>query len=135
MAWKRIVKGSKSIWVCSKYSDLQYRHITNLAQWGQPYDPYEAGFDHGFDPDFANVIVRMPHRAVMNNGYGKLIKPKHFPVISKFLNGEIAPKANGFYSFAQLLAQKLVDKDDLRIHGQHQLAGFIKTKKPAVDGG
>ena len=41
MAWELIIEGSKAIWKCSRYDDLQYNEINNLAQYGQPHSPYQ----------------------------------------------------------------------------------------------
>lgn len=88
MGWT-LDKASK-IWKCRRYSDLNYAEITNLAEYGQPMSPYEAGFDHDFVPDFGRVIVEMPQSEVMTNGYGKNIKAETFPIVGRFLKEKFA---------------------------------------------
>ena len=102
MSW--ILDEGRKVWKCSKYSDLNYAEINNLAEYGQPFSPYgNENFLHDYVPDFAKVIVEMPHQAVMNSGYGANIKATHFDVVNRFLNFyEKLPV--GLYDFPQLIA-------------------------------
>ncbi len=111
MSWKKITERGITIWECSHYSDLQYNEILNLAQHGQPKSPSQAGFDQFFNPDFKNIIVRMPQAQVMNEGYGKSIKPEHFPFAKKFLDSQY-DLPNGKYTFSNLLKLGIVKKQD-----------------------
>lgn len=80
------------IWKCSQYSDLQYAEIVNFAEHGEPFSPYEPGFDQDFTPDFSKVIIEMPQSEVMNNGYGKLVQATDFPVVGRLLNDTLTLK-------------------------------------------
>lgn len=84
MSWS--LDKARGIWKCTKYSDLNYAEITNLAEYGEPFSPYETGFDPDFVPDFGNVIVEMPQLEVMTNGYGKNITAETFPIVTSFLD-------------------------------------------------
>src|ERR1044072_6661291 len=112
MSWS--LDKATGVWKCTKYSDLNYAEITNLAEYGQPMSPYEAGFDQDFDPDFSNVVVEMPQSQVMLHGYGKNIRATSFPIVNRFLkeNLKFSP---GRYSFDDLVTQKFAQKKDKRI--------------------
>ncbi|MEO1618519.1 MAG: hypothetical protein AAFV88_21885 [Planctomycetota bacterium] len=77
------------IWHCSNFADLQYVDINNFAEYGQPFSPYEAGYDHDHVPDFANIVIQMPQSAVMNGGYGRNITTLDFPIVNHFLNNGV----------------------------------------------
>lgn len=126
MTWTRARDDdSRWAWVCSDYSDLQYADINNLAEYGQPYSPYNSQFDQDFVPDFQYITVKMPQHEVMFNGYGQLVRPKHFPIVEKFLNGEIKLNTNGAFTFAQLVSQNLAEEYDRSVSAS--LYGFSKV--------
>jgi hypothetical protein len=90
------------VWKCTQYSDLQYAEITNLAEYGEPFSPYEPGFDQTFVPDFDNVIIEMPQIEVMTNGYGSKVTANNFPIARRFLT-EALKFGSGRYVFADLV--------------------------------
>jgi hypothetical protein len=105
------------VWKCDSYADLNYAEINNLAEYGQPFSPYEKGFLHDFDPDFGNVVIEMPQTEVMTNGYGKNIKAESFPVVRRFLH-EKHTLPCGTLTFDDLVAQRFATtkpKNDKRI--------------------
>ena len=83
MSWS--YNSSTKAWACTSYSDLNYAEINNLAEYGQPFSPYEKGYVHGFVPDFGNVAVEMTQQEVMTNGYGKDVTVADFRGVDKFL--------------------------------------------------
>lgn len=93
-------KSSKT-WKCSRYSDLQYAEITNLAEYGQPMNPHESGFLQDLVPDFGDIKVEMPQSEVMTFGYGKDIKADQFPVVKRFLKEKLS-FPTGKYTFDAL---------------------------------
>ena len=110
MVWTLIQNTSgHKIWRATEYADLQYAEINNLAQYGQPRNPDQDGFDPNFVPDFQNVIIQIPHQAIMYHGHGKNIGPTHFPIITQFLNGAIGVP-DGTYSFSQLQAHNPISR-------------------------
>lgn len=84
MSWSYDV--AQKVWKCTQYSDLQYAEINNFAQYGQPVSPYQPGFVHDLDQDFANLVIEMPQDQVMNHGYGKNITTLDFPLVNHFLD-------------------------------------------------
>ena len=88
MSWSFVANsgGSGGVWKATRYDDLHYAEINNLAQYGQPYSPYESGYHHNHVPDFGNIVVQMPHTQVMTNGYGRNIRPGDFPIVTSFLS-------------------------------------------------
>jgi hypothetical protein len=99
------------IWKCTKYSDLQYAEITNLAEYGQPMSPYEPGFDQNFVPDFKNVVIEMPQIEVMTHGYGANVTAGNFPIVQRFLR-ESLTFPFGVYAFPDLVKLRFaVPKD------------------------
>lgn len=110
MSWILIKRGAEHVWRCTSYTDLRSLEINNLAEWGQPFSPYQPQFNHDFydkHVNFEKVIVEMPQSEVMIRGYGGTIEPQEFPVVAKFLAGEIQLK-DGTYSFQDLLKAGLV---------------------------
>ncbi len=86
---------SSTAWACTEYADLNYVEINNLAEYGQPFSPYETGYVHSFVPDFGHVAVEMTQQEVMTNGYGKDITVASFSGIDKFLLfGNTLPQGN-----------------------------------------
>lgn len=73
------------IWNCSSYSDLTPAAINNLAESGQPMKQGESGFISNLAVDFGNIVVQMPQSEVMMNGYGRMISPDGFPIVTRFL--------------------------------------------------
>ncbi|MCA9139696.1 MAG: hypothetical protein KDB00_23150 [Planctomycetales bacterium] len=76
-------------WHCTVFSDLQYAEINNFAEYGQPFSPYQSGYDHNHVPDFGNIIIQMPQSAVMNGGYGRNITTLDFPLVNHFLDNGV----------------------------------------------
>lgn len=113
----------RKVWMCTRYDDLQYAEITNFAEYGQPKSPYEAGFDHDHEPDFARVIIEMPQSEVMSNGYGKNVQASDFPIVQKFLN-EKKCLPPGKYTFDDLVRKGFASSADRRI--QSSLYGGAK---------
>ncbi len=134
MGWTLIEEAGKKIWQASEYIDLQYDEITNLAEHGQPRNPYQDGFDQDFMPDYQNVIVRMPHQAVMCDGHGKNIRPTDFPIVNEFLNGEIDIQ-DGSYSFARLKKLGKTLRFRRTIHGNLYAMSSIPTIPGAISAG
>ena len=94
----------------------------NRLQYGQPFSPYEQGFDQDLDPDFSNIIVEMPQSEVMTNGYGQKITAKSFPVVNQFLRGRLKIDY-GTYNFEELVLSSIsVNEKDKRI--KSNLYGF-----------
>jgi|HubBroStandDraft_1064217.scaffolds.fasta_scaffold00242_25 hypothetical protein len=101
MAWS--LDKDRGVWICTNYTDLNGDTINKLAEFGEPFSPYEhPGFDPDFEPDFAKVVVEMPQIQVMTHGYGKNITAPDFPIVQRFLAGPF-PLPNGNYSFDDLL--------------------------------
>src|ERR1700683_3626275 len=88
MGWS--LDQTTKIWKCTEYSDLNYREIINLAEYGEPFSPYDhPGFDGDFEPDFANVVIEMPQLEVMTNGYGQKVTALDFPIVKRFLKEKL----------------------------------------------
>jgi hypothetical protein len=127
MSWS--YNSARTAWVCTNYSDLNYAQINNLAEYGQPFSPYERGYVHGHVPDFGNVNIDMTQQEVMNSGYGKDITAKSFPVVEKFLaardtwpvvGGLLAgsgPLPQGSLTFQDLVARRFAAAGDRFIGG------------------
>ena len=105
---------ASGVWKCTSYSDLNYAEINNFAEYGQPVSPYEPGFDQNFEPDFSKIIIEMPQREVMTNGYGKNITADKFPIVQRFLN-ETVTIPSGMYSFDDLVRMGFAKNGDKRI--------------------
>lgn len=131
MAWRKIIENGITIWECSKYSDLKSNEVDNLARYGQPNNPYLKGFDHDHIPDYENIIVRMSQSEVMTNGYGKLIRPEHFPIIKKLTKSPISLNVSGKYSFNDLVLKKMAKKSDRFIYSNLYLGS---NNTPVVSG-
>ncbi len=106
MGWKLKSKsGGRYVWACDFYTDLQLYNINNLAEYGQPFDPYEPGFDHDFHDQktkFDEIEIELPQSQVMFNGYGRNLALDVFPVIKGFLSGRVE-LPSGTYSFDQMI--------------------------------
>ncbi len=87
MSWSYNAAGK--VWRCTRYSDLQYAEINNFAEYGQPFSPYEPGYDHDHIPDFGNIVIEMSQSEVMNNGYGRNITALDFPLVNHFLDNGV----------------------------------------------
>ncbi len=122
MSWELIQ--STGIWRCSRYADLDAVAINNLAEYGQPFSPYDPPglFVHDFVPDFAHVILEMPQVEVMTNGYGRDLQAASFPIVSSFLDEEL-PFARGEYTFADLVELGFTAAADRGIAGDLYLGG------------
>ncbi len=95
------------VWRCSRYSDLQYAEINNLAEYGQPYSPYERGYDHNHVPDFSNIVIEMQQLEVMRSGYGNNITALDFPLVNHFLdNGVLMGDTAYMPQFVERLADR-----------------------------
>lgn len=101
----------RQVWRCSKYSDLNYAEINNFAEFGQPFSPYEFGFDHRYVPDFKHIIIEMPHAEVMHHGFGGNMTARKFPFVSRFLSDTLRLKF-GTYSFDELVQRGVAKKTD-----------------------
>ena len=121
MAWS--LDRATGVWKCTAYSDLNYAEITNLAEYGQPFSPYEPGFVQDFDPDFKKVVIEMPQQEVMTHGYGKNITADKFPIVQRFLSANLS-FGYGRYSFDELVALRFATRKDRGI--QSNLYGFGK---------
>lgn len=98
------------IWTCSEYSDLRAVPINNLAQYGQPFRPDQAGYLPGLHVNFSALVVEMSQQEVMTNGYGRDITIRHFPLAVRFLAGEL-PVPAGRHTLASLIRHGyLIDK-------------------------
>ncbi len=118
MAWKRktitIGKKTQTVWVCDKYSDLNYSVINNFAEYGQPASPYSDDFDHNHTPDFNNIIIQMPQSEVMLSGYGKFVRLEDFPIVNDFFDGKLNLGV-GTYKIDTLIKSGNITKSDRRI--------------------
>lgn len=101
------------VWRCTRYRDLNYAEINNLAEYGSPFSPYEKGYDHDLDPDFKNIIVEMPQSEVMNNGFGKMANLGMFPVVKRFLNNSLSIPF-GTYGFDDLVRLRFATAKERR---------------------
>ena len=108
MSWT--LDKAKGIWKCTKYSDLNYAEINNLAEYGQPMSPYEPGFIQDFDPDFSKVIVEMPQMEVMTHGYGQNITADKFPLVRRFFEEKLTFPV-GTYTFDDLVGFGFASND------------------------
>ena len=91
---------------------MNYAEINNLAEYGQPFSPYDYGkYDQEFIPDFGKVVIEMPQIEVMMHGYGRNITPEAFPVAKKFLNQKLS-LAPGTYDFKELVRQRFASEHD-----------------------
>lgn len=77
------------VWRCTLYSDLQYAEINNFAEYGQPFSPYQRGYDHNHVPDFGNIVIEMSQSEVMTKGYGANITALDFPLVNHFLDNGV----------------------------------------------
>lgn len=126
---------ARKIWKCDKYSDLNYAEIINLAEYGQPKSPYEAGFDHDFEPDFGKVIVEMTQVEVMTNGYGRNIKAESFPIVDRFLNGNLARLPCGIFDFDGLVRTGFAARGDRWIRSNLYGWGGYGIDSGSIDSG
>lgn len=115
MGWtlRKDIDGTQ-VWRCTKYTDLNYAEINNLAEYGSPVSPYERGFDHDLVPDFKKITVEMPQSEVMNHGFGKMASLSMFPVVRRFLNDTLQIPF-GTYSFNDLVKAQFARRQD-RFH-------------------
>lgn len=132
MSWELIE--STGIWRCTRYADLDVVDINNLAEYGQPFSPYDpaGAFRHDFVPDFAQVVVEMPQLEVMTNGYGKNLAASSFPITERFLH-EALPFPPGEYSFAELMDRGFAVAADRRISGELYSGGSGGFTPGALD--
>jgi hypothetical protein len=140
MSWSLIKQGTNYIWRCTSYTDLRSLEINNLAEWGQPFNPYQPKFNHEFDSknvNFSRVIVEMPQNEVMLRGYGRSIEPQDFPLIERFLAGGIQLK-DGTYRFQDLVNAGLaVSKDryiKTNLYGRGDSGAIDSTEAAYVHG-
>ena len=114
MSWT--LDAGRKVWICSSYSDLNGVTINNLAEYGEPFTPYEhPGWVEDFDPDFANVVVEMSQSEVMTNGYGRNITASDFEVTKRFFESD-SSVPNGTHTFDDLVKLKFAKKSDRWIH-------------------
>jgi hypothetical protein len=114
MSWSLIRQGSNYVWRCTFYTDLRSLEINNLAEWGQPFNPYQQKFNHDFDSkhvNFSRVIVEMPQTEVMIKGYGRSVQPTDFAVVKNFLSGQMKI-GDGTYRFQSLVNAGLASAKD-----------------------
>ena len=122
MGWTLRRTETENIWVCTSYDDVTGGVMNDFAEYGQPFSPYERGFDQNFDPDFSKIIIEMPQSAVMTDGYGKEITAEHFPLVKQFLDEDLS-LPYGTYSFDDLLAQGFAKSSDRILGGNLYLGG------------
>ena len=120
MGWT--LNRTTATWVCTSYDDVTSGVMNDFAEYGQPYSPYEPGFDHDFYPNFANIIIEMPQTAVMTDGYGQDLTAEHFPIVLKFLDEDLSLPF-GTYTFDQLVAQGFAKKSDRTLGGNLYTGG------------
>lgn len=103
MPWSRGTDtAGRAVWRCTRYTDLNYAEINNLAEYGTPMSPYQSCFPHEFIPDFAHVQIEMPQTEVMNNGFGQLVNARSFALVQRFLTASLSIPF-GTYSFDDLV--------------------------------
>lgn len=117
------------IWRCTRYTDLQYAEINNFAEYGQPYSPYQRGYDAKHVPDFSKIVIEIPQTEVMYSGYGAAIEPLDFPLVYRFLaNGVLMGDTRYTPKFAELAsdrAQTFVGTRPQLPIGQYVLSDLI----------
>jgi hypothetical protein len=114
MSWT--LDSVRKVWICSCYSDLDGTAINNLAEYGEPFTPYEhPGWVEDFVPDFANVVVEMSQVEVMSHGYGRNITADQFPIVKRFL-AEKPSIPTGTFSFERLIRLGYASGSDRWIH-------------------
>ncbi len=115
MGWQLFASSrGEYIWRCDFYSDLQYSTINNFAEFGQPHNRLEQGFDKNLDASLdinREIIIEMSQREVMENGYGRKINPELFPAIRRFLSGSVKVP-DGTHTFKDLLSKNIFVKGD-----------------------
>lgn len=127
MSWS--YDSAKKVWRCTRYSDLQYAEINNFAEYGQPVSPYQSGYDHDHEPDFANIVIEMPQSEVMTVGYGANITPLDFPLVNHFLDNGVMM---GDTAYAPQFMERAADRLLIAVgamgrlpRGSHQLGNLI----------
>ena len=132
MSW--LLDKVRGVWKCTRYSDLNYAEINNLAEYGQPKSPYEPGFDQNFVPDFAKIVVEMPQLEVMTVGYGRNVQVDSFPVVSRFLKEKLSIP-NGTYDFDTLVRLGFAKKSERWLSTNLYGWGRYGVSAGAIDGG
>lgn len=117
MSWT--LDKARNIWKCSIFSELNAGAINNLAEYGEPYSPYDSRFDHDFydKVDFAKVVVEMPQSEVMYNGYGQAITANSFPLVNRFLTDPLS-FPTGTYNFSDLVRFKFANGGEDGLRGE-----------------
>ena len=123
MSWS--YNAADAVWHCTSYNDLHYAEINNFAQYGQPFSPYESGYDHDHVPDFGNIVIRMPQSAVMTDGYGRNITADDFPIVNAFLDHGVPDPGFGV-GLSEAMPDVLVASRALPV-GVHRLGTLINA--------
>ncbi|MEQ9406722.1 MAG: hypothetical protein RIK87_03310 [Fuerstiella sp.] len=123
MSWR--YDGSRGVWTCTSYSDLQYADINNFAEYGQPWSPYERSFLHNHVPDFGNIVIEMPQTEVMTAGYGRNLTPTNFPLVESFLRTGDADTDGALTGAWENLTRALGASSDALPPGRHLLGNLI----------
>ena len=131
MSWS--LDRTRNVWVCTSYSDLNFREIDNLAEYGQPSSPYERGFDPKYDPDFKNIVVEMPQASVMSEGYGSNIHAKTFPIVQRFLHDALPMPFGSHYHFDHLVKYRFARASDRAIQSNLYGLGKYKFNAGSID--
>ena len=131
MSWS--LDRKRKVWVCTSYSDLNYREIDNLAEYGQPSSPYEKGFDPNYVPDFKKVIVEVPQASVMSEGYGSNIEAKTFPIVHRFLYEKLPMPFGSDYHFDDLVKHGFARPSDRTIQSNLYGLGKYKINAGSID--
>jgi hypothetical protein len=101
----------RRIWTASNVTDVTDYVVNNFASYGQPYGPYDAGFDYNMRWD-GTVELHISQSQMMKAGLGADITANNFPAAAKWASGSIVAPGNGQYSIAQLEAAGLISNAD-----------------------
>lgn len=133
MGWSLVQKDNHNVWVCEHYSDLKRKEINNLAEYGQPWSPSDRGFIKTFTPDFSKIIVEMPQRALMSEGYGANIQAGSFPVVHRFLYEKPPMPYGNDYHFDDLVKYGFARRGDRTIQSNLYGTGQYKLSAGSID--
>ncbi|MCT4553324.1 MAG: hypothetical protein N4A53_01415 [Pelagimonas sp.] len=130
-------------WYADDVVDLNDNTVNNFMQYGQPFSPYESGFNHTVANDhYTNTpTVVISQESVMNNGYGRGVSARGFPVVNNLLGSEVRTSgdtalSDGSYSFDDLESLGIVSASDRTIRG-HLYADDVTIRgvQPVNDSG
>lgn len=110
---------SRNVWVVHDISELRPGHVVNMLQWGQPYTPYESGFNHEI---YENGYESPPTMAFSNQNammhFGQNVQLDMFDVVRNFTSGA-HNLPDGTYSFDDLVNRGLATGGDF---GDHRIS-------------